>query len=102
MAVLLWDVSGALAFLSFPGSAFLVSAISWISLALGLFFIVPSLLAVVFDILLWIWRTFTQAPDERTPAAAAAGSAAAIVAASTVAATTTIGSEHGDQRARRR
>ncbi|KAL7956895.1 hypothetical protein V8C34DRAFT_306211 [Trichoderma compactum] len=97
MAVLLWDVSGALAFLSFPGSAFLVSAISWISLALGLFFIVPSLLAVVFDILLWIWRTFTQAPGGRTPAAA--GSAAAIVAATT----TTIGSEHGDdQRARRR
>ncbi|KAL6792432.1 hypothetical protein GGI42DRAFT_156996 [Trichoderma sp. SZMC 28013] len=96
MAVLLWDVSGALAFLSFPGSAFLVSAISWISLALGLFFIVPSLLAVVFDILLWIWRTFTQAPAGRTPAAA--GSAAAIVAATT----TTIGSEHGDQRARRR
>ncbi|KKP07101.1 hypothetical protein THAR02_00751 [Trichoderma harzianum] len=96
MAVLLWDVSGALAFLSFPGSAFLVSAISWISLALGLFFIVPSLLAVVFDVLLWIWRTFTQAPDGRAPAAA--GSAAAIVAATT----TTIGSEHGDQRARRR
>ncbi|KAL6802402.1 hypothetical protein J3E68DRAFT_251675 [Trichoderma sp. SZMC 28012] len=100
MAVLLWDVSDALAFLSFPGSSFLVNAISWISLALGLFFIVPSLLAVVFDILLWIWRTFTQAPDGRAPAAA--GSAAAIVAASTVAATTTIGSEHGDQRARRR
>ncbi|QYT00817.1 hypothetical protein H0G86_007883 [Trichoderma simmonsii] len=99
MAVLLWDVSDALAFLSFPGSAFLVSAISWISLALGLFFIVPSLLAVVFDILLWIWRTFTQAPDGRAPAAA--GSAAAIVAA-TAATTTTIGSEHGDQRARRR
>ncbi|KAF3055441.1 hypothetical protein CFAM422_013054 [Trichoderma lentiforme] len=99
MAVLFWDVSGALAFLSFPGSAFLVSAISWISLALGLFFIVPSLLAVVFDILLWIWRTFTQAPDGRAPAAA--GSAAAIVAA-TAATTTTIGSEHGDQRARRR
>ncbi|KAK0766226.1 hypothetical protein N5P37_001118 [Trichoderma harzianum] len=99
MAVLLWDVSGALAFLSFPGSSFLVNAISWISLALGLFFIVPSLLAVVFDILLWIWRTFTQAPDGRAPAAA--GSAAAIVAA-TAATTTTIGSEHGDQRARRR
>ncbi|KAH0524802.1 hypothetical protein TsFJ059_007257 [Trichoderma semiorbis] len=99
MAVLFWDVSGALAFLSFPGSAFLVNAISWISLALGLFFIVPSLLAVVFDILLWIWRTFTQAPDGRAPAVA--GSAAAIVAA-TAATTTTIGSEHGDQRARRR
>ncbi|KAL6692197.1 hypothetical protein J3F84DRAFT_112565 [Trichoderma pleuroticola] len=95
MAVLLWDVSGALAFLSFPGSAFLVSAISWISLALGLFFIVPSLLAVVFDVLLWIWRTFTQVPDGQTPAAA--GSATAIVAA-----TTTIDSEHSDQRARRR
>ncbi|KAL5084534.1 hypothetical protein Trisim1_011713 [Trichoderma cf. simile WF8] len=101
MAVLFWDVSGALAFLSFPGSSFLVNAISWISLALGLFFIVPSLLAVVFDILLWIWRTFTQAPDGRAPAAAAAVAvpAAAIVAATT---TTTIGSEHGDQRARRR
>lgn len=33
MAVLLWDVSGALQFLSFPGSAFLVSAISWISVS---------------------------------------------------------------------
>ncbi|UKZ81028.1 hypothetical protein TrVFT333_008796 [Trichoderma virens FT-333] len=98
MTVLLWDVSGMLAYLSFPGSAFLVSAISWISLALGLIFIVPSLLAVVFDILLWIWRTFCSAqsaPDARIPAAA--GSAAAIVTA-----TTTIGSEHGDQRARRR
>ncbi|KAL7913290.1 hypothetical protein GGI35DRAFT_477088 [Trichoderma velutinum] len=96
MAVLLWDVSGALAFLSFPGSAFLVSAISWISLALGLFFIVPSLLAVVFDILLWIWRTCsTERKDDQIPAAA--GSAAAIVTASS----TAFDSEHGDQRARR-
>ncbi|KAL7932656.1 hypothetical protein V8C35DRAFT_281436 [Trichoderma chlorosporum] len=99
MAVPLWDASGVLAFLSFPGSAFLVSAISWISLALGLIFIVPSLLAVVFDILLWIWRTFccsTQAPDAQSPATAA--SPAPIVTATT----TTIGSEYGDQRARRR
>jgi hypothetical protein len=35
MAVLLWDVSGMLAYLSFPGSAFLVSAISGISVSTG-------------------------------------------------------------------
>ncbi|KAH6610654.1 hypothetical protein Trco_000674 [Trichoderma cornu-damae] len=33
MAVSVLDASGALAYLSFPGSAFLVNAISWISFA---------------------------------------------------------------------
>lgn len=40
MAVLLWDASGVLAYLSFPGSTFLVKAISWISVSAGLY---PSL-----------------------------------------------------------
>ncbi|KAL7946570.1 hypothetical protein V8C42DRAFT_39823 [Trichoderma barbatum] len=98
MSVLPLDASGVLAYLSFPGSTFLVSAISWFSLALGLVFIVPFIIAVIFDFLLWIWRTYwcssAQTPDAQIPAVA--GSAATIVTA------TAIGSDHDDQRARRR
>ncbi|KAL7790473.1 hypothetical protein V8C37DRAFT_181929 [Trichoderma ceciliae] len=102
MAGSLWDASGALAYLSFPGSAFLVSAISWISLVLGLFFSLPFVLFVAYDILLWIWRTYwnlsAQTRDAQIPASA--GAMAPNGAATT--ALTTIGPEHHDQRARRR
>ncbi|PTB64566.1 hypothetical protein BBK36DRAFT_1160730 [Trichoderma citrinoviride] len=64
MSVSLGGASGIFAFLSFPGSAFLVSTISWISLALGLFFSVPFVLCVIFDILLWVWRTYCISTQE--------------------------------------
>ncbi|KAM0249885.1 hypothetical protein ACHAQJ_008860 [Trichoderma viride] len=101
MSVLIWDASGALPYLSFPGSAFLVNAITWISLVLGLFFSLPFALFVVYDILLWIWRTYwglsTQMQNAQIPASA--GAIATKVTATTI---TTISPEHHDQRARRR
>ncbi|PTB42858.1 uncharacterized protein TrAFT101_001436 [Trichoderma asperellum] len=96
MSVLFWDASGPLAYLSFPGSAFLVNAISWISLVLGLFFSLPFVLFVVYDILLWIWRTYrnfsNQPQNAQIPVTAGTISTKA----------TAISSEHHDQRARRR
>ncbi|KAL7924188.1 hypothetical protein ACQKWADRAFT_23001 [Trichoderma austrokoningii] len=117
MSALFWDASGPLAYLSFPGSAFLVNAISWISvstslypslfhlrlvsdpreqLALGLFFSLPFALFVAYDILLWIWRTYQnhsiQPQNAQIPATAGTMSTN----------TTAISPEHHDQRARRR
>ncbi|UKZ59711.1 uncharacterized protein TrAtP1_001009 [Trichoderma atroviride] len=96
MSVLFWDASGPLAYLSFPGSAFLVNAISWISLVLGLFFSLPFALFVVYDILLWVWRTYSnhsiQPQNAQTPA----------TAGTTSTKTSAISPEHHDQRARRR
>ncbi|KAL6902744.1 hypothetical protein GGI43DRAFT_351204 [Trichoderma evansii] len=96
MSVLFWDASDALTYLSFPGSAFLVNAISWISLVLGLFFSLPFALFVVYDILLWIWRTYrnlsTQPQNAHIP----------VTAGTTPTKTTAISPEHHDQRARRR
>lgn len=117
MSALFWDASGPLAYLSFPGSAFLVNAISWISvsnslrpslfhlclvsnlreqLILGLFFSIPFALFVAYDILLWIWRTYSnhsiQPQTAQTPATADPISTK----------TSAISPEHHDQRARRR
>ncbi|KAH0491565.1 hypothetical protein TgHK011_002990 [Trichoderma gracile] len=97
MSVLLWDASGFFAFLSFPGSAFLVNTISWISLALGLFFSVPFVLCVIFDIVLWIWRTYCISTQEAQIPATADTMTASI---DTKTATTM--SDHHDLRARRR
>ncbi|TFA98097.1 hypothetical protein CCMA1212_010149 [Trichoderma ghanense] len=97
MSVTLWDASAMFAFLSFPGSAFLVSTISWISLALGLFFSVPFVLCVIFDIVLWIWRTYCISTQEAQVSARADTMTTNI---DTKTATTT--SEHHDLRARRR
>ncbi|KAL6882740.1 hypothetical protein HDV57DRAFT_456755 [Trichoderma longibrachiatum] len=96
MSVLLWDASGFFAFLSFPGSAFLVNTISWISLALGLFFSVPFVLCVIFDIVLWIWRTYCiSAQEAQMPAIADT------MTTSIDTKTATPSSEHHDLRARR-